>query len=699
MRQLRLTRTISYRASLLSIVVAAFSGMTVWAAEAPDTSRWECEYCLEDNTTTRWVSGSLPWVSADDEAYGDYTDLEQGLVPSVSGGLRRRDGEGGFTDILIEDLGRRTARMRMDHGEQGEWGMSLRYQLIPHLTGFDAMTPFFGGRSQELPPSWVPGATSSTMLGLTAALDPVTLGVDRRRIALAFSVPLRDRWSLVADYRHETVRGRRALGANILTTISQLAAPIDRTTDDWHLGGGWGGERFFASIDYRISRYTDGVGSITWDNPFMTALGGATQGRIASTPDNEFQMLSGDFRFDLPGRTRIAFGFGAGSGEQRTPFLPSTINTGLVVSALPRTSLQGDVDVTRWNLRVTSRPIRQLGLRFAHHYDDRDNRTPVDLFPEVTTDSFVGGLVMNVPYDFRRQRTELGVDLRITRGIKAGLEISNRTHRRGSQEVLETDEDQISFSLRAQATPMILITVQVDDVDRDGSNYNAIPGVTDAQNPRLRKFYMADMDRSGGRLRLDLQLRDDIAVGLEHREWDDFYPNTELGLIEASTANTVLDIAWSPNERLNLVAFANEQLIRSAQTGSSSFSTPNWRADDRDDVLVVGAHLDYEFEGPWSLGAGFEFSQYDGHTAVSAGGPSSSFPDLRSDLARMDLGLAHDDGGELSYRFGVLWERLETDDWALDGLSYSTIPSLVALGITSPNYDIVMLYAEVDYGF
>jgi MtrB/PioB family decaheme-associated outer membrane protein len=680
-------------------LAAVLAGSVVLAAPPPDTSRWECAYCAVDQDFTGTISGGILSVDSDGEAFEDFSGLKDGTNLRVSGALRQRDGEGGYTDVLLEDLGLRVGRMRVDHGQRGSWAVSLRYQVIPHLTGFDATTPFIGGRDQQLPAAWVPGANSASMPLMSASLQPVSLGADRRRIALAFSVPMRERWSMEADYRHETVRGRRALGANILNTISQLAAPFDRTTDDWRIGGSWRGDRFLASVNYRVSSYSDGVGAITWDNPFVPTVGGATQGRYASTPDNEFQMISGDFRVDLPARTRVSLSFGAGSGEQRDAFIPATINPALTVPALPSVSLRGDVDVMRWNLRVTSRPMRGVGLRFAYNYDDRDNRTPVALYPEVTTDSVVGGFVTNVPYDFRRERTELGVDFRIARGIRAAMEYTNRVHRRSSQEVLETDEDQFSISLRAQAGSRAVVTLELDQIDRTGSDYNVVPGVTDAQNPRLRKFYLADRNRDRARLRLDMQLRDDLALGLEANSSDDLYPQSELGLLEASTTDLAADLTWNPNQHLSFVAYATDQRILSVQAGSAAFSTADWNARDRDDVSVLGARLSFDLEGPWTLSAGFDLSRYDGHPAVSAGAPATAFPDLRSDFTRVDLSLAHSVVQGLGYRFGVLWERLETDDWALDGVSVGTVPSMVALGLTSPTYDAVMVYAELEYGF
>ena len=77
----------------------------------------------------------------------------------------------------------------------------------------------------------------------------------------------------------------------------------------------------------------------------------------------------------------------------------------------------------------------------------------------------------------------------------------------------------------------------------------------------------------------------------------------------------------------------------------------------------------------------------------------SAFPDLQSDLTRVDLNFDRRSDGAMGYGFGLLWERLESDDWALDGVSYDTLPGMLALGLTAPGYDAVMVYAEVDYTF
>ena len=67
------------------------------------------------------------------------------------------------------------------------------------------------------------------------------------------------------------------------------------------------------------------------------------------------------------------------------------------------------------------------------------------------------------------------------------------------------------------------------------------PGITDAQNPRLRKYYMADLDRSRSRARFDFTINETMALGVQGSFSDDAYPNTLIGLTESSTKDLMAD--------------------------------------------------------------------------------------------------------------------------------------------------------------
>ena len=49
----------------------------------------------------------------------------------------------------------------------------------------------------------------------------------------------------------------------------------------------------------------------------------------------------------------------------------------------------------------------------------------------------------------------------------------------------------------------------------------------------------------------------------------------------------------------------------------------------------------------------------------------------------------------LTFGFDYIFERMDSDDWALDGVNPDTIPNLLALGADAWNYDANIFYFSV----
>ena len=79
-----------------------------------------------------------------------------------------------------------------------------------------------------------------------------------------------------------------------------------------------------------------------------------------------------------------------GRMKQNDPFLPYTINPRYSDLPLPRESLDGKVDTSTYNLagKLFARVNNKLSFTARGKWDERDNKTPVDLYTPVVTDLF-----------------------------------------------------------------------------------------------------------------------------------------------------------------------------------------------------------------------------------------------------------------------------------------------------------------------
>ena len=104
---------------------------------------------------------------------------------------------------------------------------------------------------------------------------------------------------------------------------------------------------------------------------------------------------------------------------QDEAFLPYTVNGGLAPPALPRSSLDGKVQVFNTNLSAHWQysPEQQWHFIFEHH--EQDNSTARSTYTYVTADNTVTGTPRaNAPYGFRQQKYKINTDYKLDKQIK-----------------------------------------------------------------------------------------------------------------------------------------------------------------------------------------------------------------------------------------------------------------------------------------
>jgi len=74
--------------------------------------------------------------------------------------------------------------------------------------------------------------------------------------------------------------------------------------------------------------------------------------------------------------------------------------------------LDGEVQLTTVQLKLTSHPITELRLNADVRYNDHQNQTPVDVYSYVVLDSHSGGSIQNRPYSFTNTRINLDANYR-----------------------------------------------------------------------------------------------------------------------------------------------------------------------------------------------------------------------------------------------------------------------------------------------
>jgi hypothetical protein len=202
--------------------------------------------------------------------------------------------------------------------------------------------------------------------------------------------------SIVRTFPRRRAHHRRHFrysGGNPRSVI--LAAPVDYLTNNIEAMFNYATARAQFGAGVYASFFSNDEKALVWQNAYGYVNGWApgvqypdSQGQLALEPDNSYIQFKAYGAYNFSGSTRLSADASFGQMEQDDDLFPYTINPILVVhTPVPLASLDGKVDTSMFNVRLTSQLARPLGLAINYHYDDRDNKTPRSVYPYIGGDS------------------------------------------------------------------------------------------------------------------------------------------------------------------------------------------------------------------------------------------------------------------------------------------------------------------------
>jgi MtrB/PioB family decaheme-associated outer membrane protein len=211
---------------------------------------------------------------------------------------------------------------------------------------------------------------------------------------------------------------------------------------------------------------------------------------------------------------------------------------------------------------------------------------------------------------------------------------------------------------------------------------------------------MADRIRKTAEFHASITPLDRITLGLGVNYSDDDYSDSTLGLTESKETSVNADASVILTEDISLHAFLSHQKIESEQTGSQTFSTPDWTGKNKDAIDTAGIGVTYQvIKDKLDIGADYTVSKSDGEVTVKSGTPDSEFPDLSTKLKSLKLYATYQLQESLSLRATYWYEDYDSDDWTIDGVSPDTISNVLSFGEKSPNYDVNVFTLALRYKF
>lgn len=688
--------------SALATTAAAADSATGAGQTAVDTSKWTCALCKFEDGLSGTLDLGIGNVTDNSFKFGEYNGLnKKGAFVIGDGAARFRGADGAYWNANASNLGLRSRAVDGEGGQQGKYKLFLSYDELPHYLSDSAQTPFLGsgGASLTLPAGFPAGSTG--LMPLAGTLRPVELELKRKNLGMGASwIPARG-WEYAVNFRHEAREGTKRTAGAFFVNASQLVEPVDYVTDQMDASASYTSARLQAKLAYYGSRFRNSNDALTWQNPFtVPAFPGAVAGQLALPPDNQFHQISGSLGYQFTDRTRGSADIALGRMTQDENFLAPTLNAALVAPAPPGNSLNGRAATLNANVKLTSAVTDRLRLNAAFTHDDRDNHTPQSVYPWVTTDMFLGRPRANLPYGFTQDRLKLGADYGVSPTLKASVGFDHDWRKRTFQEVDTTREGTIWGKIRSRALGYIDVTLKLAHGERSHSDYQVAPGIDPPENPLLRKYNMAGRTRDSGGLRANIAATETVSVALGVDASEDNYKDSTIGLTSARDYSLNGDVAVTLTEQTSLHFFANHQTIKSRQAGSQTFATPDWSAENKDTINLIGFGVKHAaIKDKLDVGADYTFTRSRSVISVTTGALDPAFPDLSTSLDSVKLYAIYRIKDNVSLHGGYWYERYNSSNWMLDSVAPATIPNVLTFGERPPQYHVHVVRVSVRYKF
>lgn len=688
-------------------VIAAEKNTSLNETATVNTSKWKCKYC-PDNADEPWfleIETGLGFVTNDSYKFGEYNGFnEKGAFLILDVDAMFRDEDANYFDIKAENLGLDTRRLEMEGGTQGKYKIKILVDQINRYNLDTSRTPYSGSSVQTLPVGWVDGATTSGMTNLSTALHNIHYSTQRNNINVSGNFIQNEKWSYDVKFKHQTKEGNTpfaaAIGSSFATANSAvLAKPVDYTTDIFELSANYKHNNVNGSISFINSTFKNKNQALTWENAFTTGTG-SDFGKIALEPDNEMQqlMLNGQYRgFEdiiISGLISIA------KLTQNQTFVPYTNNGSLAPPALPKNSLDGNVDVINANVNVNWTVNEKSKIKFSVEHQEQSNATDRATYTYVTADSIVTGSPRaNFPYSFQTQKIKVNSSYRLENNNKVSGGIEYGLFDRTYQEVDSSTQTSIWAKYSKKLASDTNYSFKLLSSTRKADSYDVLAELIRAENTQLRKYNLADNNELKAAFNINFLATDKLFMNINIDQSNTDYTNSSVGLTQSDDISIAVDAQYSVNDEISLTAYIQQSTITSTQNGSKVTGNPDWTAENKDTILTIGIGSSYTIiEDEFNIG--FDLVHTDATGEITLSGVSATpLPDLTSKRNTITLygDYAYDEN--MTFKLSYKYEEYQEKNWNLDTVTQGTIDNVLSLGETSPDYSIGVVWVSMKYIF
>ena len=626
------------------------------------TDRWRCRRCpFEQPTPAGMIEVGAHHTTDRDARFGRDTGLADDGTSALAAIHWRQPVEGGELTVSSRDLGLSSRRADVVWRTDGSrW--RLTWREIPRAHFFGGRTPFSRGVDQRLPADWVRAFTTAEMTGFAQSSRLVDSETERRLVEIAGEQRLSANWSWFGRWSVETKDGERQRGADTIYQTVQLLEPVDHETSSFSTGLRFSAAQVRAAGWVDRSSFDSAVTGVRFENPFISFF---ESGSVGSETSSTSERVGLSLRIAPLPSTRVSARVAWAEESQ-----DATFGRGILDSE----PFPLGMDVERFDARfhLTSRVGNRL--RWSTSWRIRDREV------DDAGDFAFSPHALRV-FALEDREATFRVRYRLSNGLRLDGGVRRNDAERPGQEQAAFDETG-AWARLDWSWGRWQLTVDAARDERDAATFERITN----NHPDTRRFHLADRDKD--RIGVRLSFADGpFGFNVYRHDVEHRFDESLLGLTDQESASTGLGVDWAFDRTHRVSAFWSIDKLESLTFGTSDFVNRDWHSVTDDEVATWGFDWRAEGLGGAPIDLHLNWSHSDGIADYTTTwlGSVSPLPRLIADQQSAEF--------EVVYRtptwqpfLRVFHERFDSRDWALDGVAHDALPTLLGLGLTSPNY-------------
>ena len=576
--------------------------------------------------------------------FGEYNGLSKGGgYPDVNihakGGSAFTQNEQGETmrwSVDGDNLGLTNRSLNLRLADQGNWNVGLSIDELQHWTAPGYQTPYTGAMGGNRFTTNLPALTSTNAstfnpsytqsLNFTSPVTPapnlswntylqsMDVYTDRTTSTITASRLLNGQSSIDFEFSQLRQTGAKLMSmptAKVGTVpnekVTYLPNPTQYETDQWNLGYHWRGEQSRYSVSYVGSAFRNANDAVYFQPAFSTSAAPVSMQALSTAPSNTFNQIHANAGYDFSKQTKLTGNYSWGVGLQNQGFNPATytsLYSGSGSYAGPN-SLNGRVDNTHFDVRLTDQYSPNLTLSGVLRYDERLNKTASNAYHFYGIDYSTSHVYnyYNTPFSNRKNQAEASADYKFNPDQKLRVSFGHESYSRWcenygtaancvvatghGEDKMETTFRQklgaetdlrvgYAYSDRKTTTNASAITDMIGingNILNGAGGYpsgvtatNAIPGLNGGDYQGFNPYFSASRRQDALKMGGTTQINEQWALGLSGKWGYDRYGDSTFGVQSGSTQSLNLDLSYAYKENASMFGYLTGQRMQRDMT-------------------------------------------------------------------------------------------------------------------------------------